>query len=329
MQEKDCPVQEYPWLHKAWAQLLARWRQHSVPNALLLDGGNGVGKRALALGYAKFLLCSGDKAHGSWCGGCENCRWFDAEVHPDFHLLVGEGKSGQIKVDQVRALNTKLFLTSHSGGYKVAVLAYAEQMNLNAANSLLKSLEEPPADTLFVLLSHDAGRLPVTVRSRCQRLSLPLPEPAEAIAWLRAQHVSEAERCLSLAGGAPLLARRIAQERGVEVHDRLLEDLLQVTADPASGVTVAEKWKQQDLARVFSWMLAWATGLIRLKLGAGARQNDTETTAGLRLLNNRVDLPLLFNVYDQLLLANKRLQQSANQQLLLESVLLCWAGAVR
>lgn len=331
MQDEHSAGLDYPWLQPAWRQLLMRWQQRSVPNALLLDGSKGLGKRALALAYAKFLLCSGKRQGAdSACGRCENCHWFEAGAHPDFHLLTGEGKTERIKVDQVRELNAQLALTSHSGGYKVVVFAYAEQMNINAANSLLKLLEEPPGDSVFLLASHDAGSLPVTVRSRCQRLSLPLPGHDAAVQWLAAQQVPDAARYLALAGGAPLLAQHYAQEQAVETHDRLLQDLLQVTAAPASSIQVAERWKQQDLSSVFGWMLSWAVTLIKLQLGgAEIAAADRNTLAALSLLNNRVSLPLLFNVYDQLLRANKRLQQSANQQLLLESVLLSWAGAGR
>ena len=178
----------YPWHRAVFDRLLAgRERQH---HALLLSGPAGIGKAALAMELARARLCERPAANGSACGRCDACAWFDAGNHPDFRLLTpggderaaaeeGEaapaargGKSGkpsrEIRIEQVRALDTFLEVGSHRGGARVIVVEPADAMNAVVANALLKRLEEPPPGLVFILATTEPERLPPTVLSRCQ-----------------------------------------------------------------------------------------------------------------------------------------------------------------
>jgi DNA polymerase-3 subunit delta' len=187
-------------------------RTERLPHALLLHGPRGIGKLALAERACQLLLCEG--AGKRPCDACDACRWFLAGNHPDFRRIEPEAlwveppdkPSIVIKVEQVRELADFLHIGSHRGRLRAALVHPAEEMNENAANALLKGLEEPPAGAVFILVSHRPARLAPTIRSRCVAVPVPLPPRDAALQWLSGQGIKEAERWLAYAGGAPLRA---------------------------------------------------------------------------------------------------------------------------
>lgn len=226
----------HPWNELIFESL--RRRFETLPHALLLHGPRGVGKLALAERIAQLMLCEAGAAAPRPCGVCDGCRWFLGGNHPDFRRLEPEAlakvssdseeeapsrgakPSHEIKVDQVRELAGFLNIGSHRGRRRVALVHPAEDMNPSAANALLKGLEEPPADAMFILVAHRPARLLATIRSRCVAVPLPVPEPATALKWLTAAGVKDAGRWLLYAGGAPLQALDYTSK--AEALDRLL-----------------------------------------------------------------------------------------------------------
>lgn len=220
----------HPWNTGVWQSLLGSLDR--LPHAILLSGPRGIGKLALARHLSQRLLCEAAAPSAESCGACEGCRWFVAETHPDFRLLQPDALSVQgassgtendedkpagaqkrakpsteIKIEQVRGLSDFLNIGSHRARRRTVLVHPAEAMNPNAANSLLKALEEPPPGAAFILVSHNASRLLPTLRSRCVTIKLRVPEPKVGVAWLTAQGAAQAERWLKFYGGAPLLAR--------------------------------------------------------------------------------------------------------------------------
>lgn len=214
-------------------------RAGRLPHALLVHGPRGVGKAALAERVAQMLLCEGKPKP---CGACDACRWFLAGNHPDFRRVEPEAlakvpppadpdeepsakrskqPSIQIKIEQVRELADFLYVRSHRGGIRVALVHPAEDMNEPTANALLKGLEEPPAGAMFLLVSHRPAQLLPTIRSRCVAVPVPIPAREVALQWLASQGVKDAERWLAYAGGAPLRALDHAAE--AEPLTRLLK----------------------------------------------------------------------------------------------------------
>ena len=160
------------WHATAWQQLQTSHRQQRLPHALLLSGEAGIGKAEFAARLAASLLCEQPHVDGQACGTCHACQRLGAQTHPDRFRLEPEEPGKAIKVDAVRQLIRNLSLTGHYGGYRVVTVEPAELMNTNAANAFLKTLEEPPANTLLILITASPARLPATIRSRCQPLGL-------------------------------------------------------------------------------------------------------------------------------------------------------------
>lgn len=206
---------------KVWSGLQAR--RERLPHSLLLVGQKGLGKFELARHFAASLLCESPQTDGLACGKCLACNWFAQGNHPDFRLLqpdalgedveVEEGKkkpSQQITIDQVRALDDFFNVGTHRGGLRIVIVNPTEAMNRSTANSLLKTLEEPPQSTLFLMVSSEPMRLLPTIRSRCQVVAVPVPSSKVAAPILAAAGLKEAERWLALAGGSPVLALDMA-----------------------------------------------------------------------------------------------------------------------
>ncbi|MEQ1661375.1 MAG: DNA polymerase III subunit delta' [Thiobacillus sp.] len=238
----------YPWLDSAWQRLLATRAQPA--QALLLTGPRGVGKGALAQHWAKSLLCEARLPTGAACGQCAACHWVDMGSHPDFRRVTLQEKTtkdGDVKmataidVEQAREAVDFVQLSTYRAGHRVVLVDPADTLNLASANALLKVLEEPPLNTVFVLVSDQPRRLLPTIRSRCTRLDIGLPDAGLALQWLREQQVDDPAGLLALSGGAPLDALNWAQSDELDVRRSLLDSLAQPTKlDP---VALAERWK--------------------------------------------------------------------------------------
>lgn len=236
----------HPWNQPILDSLRAM--RDRLPHALLLHGPRGVGKLELAERIAQFLLCEHADVAKRPCDKCDACPWYLAGNHPDFRRVEPEAiakvppapeEEGEeaaaaeaparrtkqpsiiITVDQVRALADFLNLRSHRGALRIALVYPAEDMNANAANALLKGLEEPPAGAMFILVSHRPARLLPTIRSRCVAIPVPIPSREASIGWLKEKGAENPERWLAYAGGAPVQALAYAGEAAG--WDRLLK----------------------------------------------------------------------------------------------------------
>ena len=273
----------FPWQGPATAECLAR--RARWPHAVLVAGPAGIGKRMLADWLARTLLCEKPSANGAPCGECPSCRYARAGQHPDLRIVepVDDDEENPkpvewIVVDRIRALVRWSGLTSHRGGAKVALIDPAERMNPAAANALLKTLEEPQPDTYFLLVSHQPGRLPATIASRCQRLAVPVPGREQARAWLASQGFADADRLLDQAGGAPLVARAIGDasyqsERAAWLAALATPATLPVTALGARIDAGPREARRDRLAAVIGWLGAWCADLARVRAGGTAVHN--------------------------------------------------------
>lgn len=321
-----------PWQTGLWQQLEQRRRDHRLPHALLLAGPGGIGKRQFAINLAHSLLCNQPQMDGSACGQCRGCQLLAANTHPDLRIIEPEEVGKAIKVDQIRALAEFTTLTAQYNGYKLVILEPAEQMNRAAANSLLKTLEEPAADTIILLVSAAPQRLLPTVRSRCQSLVFSLPETALALEWLEQQlpgkNVTE---LLDIAGGAPLTALTLAGSDAMVTYGdnfSIIEGLIERTQDP---LKVAANWQKQDGLRSLQWFTAWVMDMIRLSATTAPPHLRCQgLKPRLQALTKQLELMALHRFLEQLNEANRLLATSpVNQQLLFEDLLVRWSALPR
>jgi DNA polymerase-3 subunit delta' len=248
-----------PWQSETWQRLHQQFEQEHLPHALLITGARYTGKNRLAMALARLLLCEAPVA-GHNCGQCHSCELSQAGSHGDFKWLEPEGKSRAIKVDQIRDVVEFSGKTASFGMRKVVVFTPAEAMNLNAANALLKSLEEPPANTYMILTCHRPQALPATVRSRCQRLQLPWPPETQSIEWLTQLTGDQAvsEQLLTLAQGRPMLASSYYTAGDSEVAaavPQALDALMAGAATvPAVSVVLAKLPVDDAVGQVGRWL---------------------------------------------------------------------------
>lgn len=261
-----------PWHADAAAQLHKAWAANRLSHALLLQGAEGLGKQSFAAWLACAVLC--DKSAGSTlncCGECAGCALFAAGSHPDLLLVMPEEDKQQIAIDQIRAATERLTKTSYRQGYKVAIISPAHLMTPSAANSVLKTLEEPSPRSLLILISSQPSTLLPTVRSRCQKVTIARPSREQAIAWLRERSGQAVDPdLLEFAGGAPLRALTIADGRFDALHEHMQKSLGALLAGQADVTQIAAEWEKDALCERLTWLDLWLSSLARGALAGNA-----------------------------------------------------------
>ncbi|HOL64093.1 MAG TPA: DNA polymerase III subunit delta' [Accumulibacter sp.] len=333
-----------------WQQLQNRRAQ--LPHALLLSGQRGLGKFALASAFAAALLCERTTAANEACGTCPACGWLAQGNHPDWRLLQpaataggdsadadsdegGKKKGGQqITIDQVRALDDFLHVGTHRRGARLVLIHPAEAMNRATANALLKSLEEPLPGTLFLLLTNEAHRLLPTIRSRCQVLPVARPAHSLAVEWLRDAGVTDADRWLALAGGAPLLAMELASSGEKALLDAWLTQALRVDdGDALASAAELEKTLKTDsrpaaMKRLLEWVQKWLYDLTLASHALPPRYYLAQS-AQLCQLAGRSDPRKLLAFNRKTLQYKKQCEQPLNNRLFLEEFFLSYLSLFR
>lgn len=292
----------FPWQTEQWQHLQRIKKSDRLPHALLLTGAEGIGLGHFAHCAVASTLCESGMEGGDPCGICKGCQLRQAGNHPDLFLMEPEAKGKQIKVDQVRDLIEFITLKSYAGGYKIAIIEPADAMNRNAANTLLKTLEEPPSYSLLFLLSHRPALLPVTIRSRCQSLVFKGSAGAETAAWLGKQ-LDDPELdpalMLSITNGAPLRALALSEDGRLEFRKAVLDDLEALQRNQADPVQVAEKWNAFGTEEALQWLMGLNIDMIRLKLtGETSRLTNPDLSKRLQRLVKTLDLKQLIESHD-------------------------------
>lgn len=306
-----------PWHAAAWDALLSL--KDRGTHAVLLHGMRGIGKKSLGFDFAQAALCERPLPDGRACGKCSSCRLMEAGSHPDFRFVLPdalgtlrpghaseetEGDDGrtetepgdkatrasrEIRIDQVRALSDFANLATHRGGLRVVLLAPAEALNPPAANAMLKLLEEPPAQTLFLLVTDSVDELMPTIRSRCVLVRTEAPPWEIAVEWLAGQGVAAAETALAEAGGAPLLAlQAVGGAVEAEWRQRLLEALAGGDGSDAAEI-VRRVPREVAVAPALAVMQRWCWDLLGYRSAGRVRYHRSHQTAIARLAGKASD----------------------------------------
>jgi DNA polymerase-3 subunit delta' len=291
---KEKYYDELPWLAEPRGRLTDLVAAGRCPHSLLICGRPGNGRRHLALWLAEALLGVEPRAVAVLTGSPDE----PTTVHPDLQLIQPEEAGKAIKIDQIRALKNFLELTAHSlDGRRLAIICPAERMTTGAANSLLKTLEEPPAGTVLVLITESLGQLPATIVSRCQSVRIPPPPAALAADWLGQQDAADAARLLDFAGGAPLAALKLRDAGFLDSSQQYASDLRGLQERRLEPAAVAARWhKEADVA--LQWLYWSLAARVRDALGspaAGTAVNQPVVQACFRQMTQIRDLRRVLN----------------------------------
>ncbi len=306
-----------PWQQSIWLKLQERIQQQRLPHALLLHGQEGSGKGHFALLLAKNLLCQQPEDSDN---SCPSCKLFEAGTHPDFKVLQPEEDKTILAIDQVREMVLQFSYTPQISSRQVVVVNPAESMNVNAANSLLKTLEEPAGDGVIILVSHAPASLLPTIRSRCQQLAFPPPSRTEALDWLQQRLGNKSEMALRLAEGAPLRALALAESS--DHYQQMGDELIALLRGSANPIRVAIRWSKLDTLTTLRWLQQWVVAIIR----EGGEGVAVEPLLSLTKLLQPVDRKRIFLFYDKLIEAIAISTTAINKELLFEGILIEWSS---
>jgi len=308
------------WIVPETAALRGAFRGAHLPHALLIHEAPGAGGEWLARWAAMLVLC--EHPERAPCGECRGCRRVALLQHPDLSWVTPLEDSRQIRIEQVRDLAADLALTSHASGYKVGVITPADALNRFAANALLKTLEEPPARTLLVLVATQPSRLPPTIVSRCQRLKVRAPTRAEAIEWLSAARgPGDWNAALETLGEAPMLAALSDPGELAEVGTDTRRSLDALAAGREDPVAVAERWARGDFALRLLCFEKWLTERIRRSEPPGAFLPEMRSGPYLSVAGGSLNIRRLFALGDELRDLRASLDVPLNRGVALEALL--------
>jgi len=278
----------HPWNQEIWQHLTLEPERSN--HALLFHGNAGLGKQHVANALAQFVLTDNH---------AQSATLFQAGSHPDLHVLMPEvliektkassdikqhlladyagrytephtGKPRKnITIDQVRRLSTAMVTHPHISNFRVIIIFAADTMNRNAANALLKNLEEPPANTLFILVSDEVSVLPKTIRSRCSLVSFKTPDRESALSWLNMQSILPEDQCetyLSIANNQPLLAIDLYKNDYLTNLKAVLTDVNHLWMRRVEITGTAKKWLDLGPNTSIDILQKLATDLLRFQL---------------------------------------------------------------
>ncbi|MDO9270561.1 MAG: DNA polymerase III subunit delta' [Methylobacter sp.] len=330
------PSRLLPWQQHQWEHLCSYIAQERIPQALLITGNKGLGKRQLANQFAVALLCATPQANGMACGLCSSCLLVNAETHPDFIHVQPEEPGKGITIGQTRSLITRLTLKPQFDTYRVVIINPADKMNNAAANAFLKCLEEPTERTVIILITEKPTKLPATIISRCQKLAITTPDTGATLAWLEKIFLEKTLQgdtnpnmtlpgSLALAQGAPLLALDYANDETLTLRNECFNAWMAIAKQLKSPVIIAEDWHKLPASPLIFWITSWIIDLIKCFYHTNAENlYNPDLNEQWQELSQRLELKGLYKLYDLLLVGRQRLDTQINKQLLFEEILIQW-----
>ena len=326
----------FPWQSAHWRRLDRLRLNNQLAHAYLISGSAGLGLLLFVEKFAQLLLCA-KSTEGRACGECKECVLIEKASHPDLYRVRPQAASRVVKVEQIRKASEFLAMTSHSGGPKIVIIEQSHQMNLNAANAMLKTLEEPNPESYLFLVTESSGAMMATIRSRCQRLQFDVPRFEDSLEWLRNQLLDNEDEVKLLVAGdnLPLRALELAKSDAYEVQQSFIADICDLLVGQKSIRHCVLKAAKLGEQVAIGYMLN-----VTIQTVKSAVKGSTETSMecpppithlvhALRRTerNRKVQVEGLLNFYQSALEGRKQLASSSNPnpQLIMESLLQQWA----
>lgn len=313
-------IQNIPmeWHNKSWDRYIAARKQQKLPHAMLITGEQGIGKSLFAERLVKSLLCTDNKTDKA-CGKCNSCKTYESQSNPDFLKIDLLEDKQQITVDQIRGMNDFINYSRSFDAYKVILINQVDRLNINAANSLLKNLEEPSDNTVIILISSQFSRLIATIKSRCQRLHIASPTLAQTKEWLTQNSIDTAQ--LSEQNLVrPLNALQIENSE-IEKQESFYQDIAAIIHDEVNLIQVAKKYeKELSLADFIDWQFVLLKQLIKQKI-IDVKNNKYNN---INNIENDFNLNTLWKIYHEIINQKQYIHTSVNSLMFIENVLLLW-----
>lgn len=316
----------YPWLNQPYRQIIARHQDGQAHHALLIQAIDGMGDDALVWGVSRWLMCQQPEGLKS-CGHCHGCQLMQAHTHPDWYRLEAEKGRSSLGIDAVREVTEKLYHFAQQGGAKIVWLPDATQLTEAAANALLKTLEEPPANCWFFLSVREPSRLLATLRSRCMRWHLTPPEEMQSLQWLSRQHPQADEvlrAALRLSNGAPAAALALLQPARWQARQALCDAL--TTALRGDILQLLPSLNGDDVADRLSWLISLLVDAMKVQQGAGNWLSNGDRPDVVAQLAQQFNSSALNESSQQWMQCREQLLHVAalNRELILTDRLLAW-----
>ena len=258
-------INSLTWLHPNYLKLSNLVKTHDNAHGLMLIGYSGIGKRVLAFQLAGDYLDS-DKLKPKRWANCANTanEYQDSDLfHPDCNFVCPEESKTTIPIDRIRSLKSFLELTSHQGKGKVGIIHPAESMTYSAANSLLKVLEEPPDETLLILIAESVQKLPETIMSRMQIHNIRKPSVEETVGWLNNEDTEKDwQEIIALFGSRPLLINELGYEFLTAKIKKISTDLDSLVLKKSKPSEIASNWAKEDLDMMLKILYIWISSLV-------------------------------------------------------------------
>ncbi|GAA6168202.1 DNA polymerase III subunit delta' [Sessilibacter corallicola] len=305
----------YPWQHQVWSRVEQSLQNQRLAHAIILAGPKGLGKQVFITAFGQRLLCSQPR-DGMACGQCKSCQLNSAGTHPDLKWVLPEEAGKAIKIEQIRDLQSYLANTAQQGGRKVVVLGPVESLNVNAANALLKSLEEPSVGTHLLMFSHQLSSVLPTVRSRAQIVQAPMPSKEESLHWLSNLTDMDPQQLLELSNWSPLQALELCDADVFQEKSSVNKIIGSVYTGDLTIIAAVSKLHKLDMMSVLHCLLDHIDHNIRGMMSSKARSGQQS-------------IQKLFDVRDKTLVLSQQLQKGANpnKQLALEELMLLYRRA--
>lgn len=321
----------YPWLNPSYRHIISQHQAGRAHHALLIQASEGMGDDALVWGISRWLLCQHPDGQRS-CGQCHGCQLMQAQTHPDWYRLEAEKGKSTLGIDAVRQVTEKLYHFAQQGGAKVVWLPDAAQLSEAAASALLKTLEEPPANSWFFLVSRDPSRLLTTLRSRCMSVLLTPPDEAQSLQWLSkqaTQNEAQLTAALRLSASAPAAALTLLTSTRWQARDELCAMLPE--ALQSDILLLLPLLGGDEAPSRISWLLSLLIDAMKWQQGAtGWLSNPDRQDVVALLAGSFASRGLDESLHDWMQCREQLLHVAAvNRELLLTDRLLSWADRLK